>query len=134
MSTTFKLTRQKLVIPESYIEAQIFNYLKSAGIYCWKNDSVGIFDPKRKCYRKSNNPNRINGVSDILGVLPGGILLAVEVKSAKGVVSDDQKKFISAVISLGGIGFVARSVEEVRLKIIPILRTQTTKGDVSNDT
>lgn len=114
----FKLKVQNNIIPESYIEAQIFAYLKGNGIFVWKVDSVGIYDPKRKIFRTNSNPNRIKGVSDIIGVLPGGRILAIEVKNKRGVVSPEQKSFVANVVAHGGLAMIARSVEDVREQIV----------------
>ena len=67
---------------------------------------------------------RINGVSDILGILGSasigadgslglGRLLAIEVKSSKGKATPDQASFLLQVNNRGGLGFIARSVEDV---------------------
>lgn len=43
----------------------------------------------------------------------GGYFLAIECKSAKGRVSDDQKKWLKAMQALGAICIVARSLDDV---------------------
>lgn len=53
------------------------------------------------------------GMSDILGVLPDGRILAIEVKAAKGITTTAQEIFLSHVRARGGCAFVARSVEDV---------------------
>ena len=69
------------------------------------------------------------GMSDIIGVLPRhsmlrfrplpvrqieeGLFLAIEVKSAKGSVTLEQKAFLQLVIGAGGKAFVARTVNDV---------------------
>jgi len=68
---------------EKPIENAILAYLNFSGILAWKNQTVGIYDPVKKIYRKSRNIYHISGVSDILGVLPDGIFLAIEVKVEK---------------------------------------------------
>lgn len=50
--------------------------------------------------------------SDILGIMPSGKLLAIEVKTPSGRVSEGQQDFINMVNSHGGVAFVARSVQE----------------------
>lgn len=107
--------------PEKKIENEILSFLKMIGVYCWKNNSVGVFDPVKKVYRKPNNIHHINGVADILGVM-GGRFLAIEVKSPKGVISPEQRIFIARVNEEGGIAFVARSVKQAAdqlLKFFP---------------
>jgi hypothetical protein len=53
------------------------------------------------------------GCPDILGQLPCGRLLAVEVKRPSGRVSEDQASFISKAANSGAVAFVARSVDDV---------------------
>lgn len=105
------------IIPEKIIENHVLQFLFKRGIFAWKNQSVGIFDPIRKIYRKSNNPFHIKGVSDVLGILPGGRLLAIEVKSKVGRPSPEQILFIDKINKSGGLAFIARSVEEVEERL-----------------
>lgn len=97
--------------PERIIENQIFAYLKAHGIFCWKTDSVGLYNPTRKVFMKSHNPHRIKGVADIIGILPDGRMLAIEVKSPKGYPSKDQKEFIANITARGGLAFISRSLD-----------------------
>jgi hypothetical protein len=54
------------------------------------------------------------GVSDILGVLPGGRALAVEVKRPGGKPTPSQADFLREVSQAGGLALVITSVEEIR--------------------
>lgn len=100
-------------LPESVIEQQIFHYLRGRGIICFKSIQAGFFDPVRKTFRKQNSPYFRKGVSDILGLLPDGRFMAIEVKSRYGKVSPEQNQFIYDVNKSGGIAFIARSVQDV---------------------
>lgn len=94
---------------EKDIENRILRFCNVAGIFAWKVQSVGIYDAKKKAFRKSHNPYHINGVSDIGAVFKGrGI--ACEVKDEKGTLSKDQRIYIAKFNDSGGIGFVARSL------------------------
>lgn len=104
----------KRVIPEKAIENHILRWLSLNGIFAWKNQSVGIFDPVKKIYRKSNNPYHIKGVSDIIGILSDGRFLAIEVKSKTGKPSPEQINFIKQINDSGGKAFIARSLEDVQ--------------------
>lgn len=53
------------------------------------------------------------GCPDIIGQLKDGRFLAVEVKRPSGDVSPDQAAFLEMVRKNGGVGFVARRVEDV---------------------
>lgn len=58
------------------------------------------------------------GTSDIIACSPQGRFVAIEVKTDKGVVSTLQKCFLNYVIEMGGIGFVARSLEDVEAYLL----------------
>ncbi len=98
---------------EKEIENSILHFLNSfLGVTCWKNQSVGIYDPVKKVYRKSYNKYHFKGVSDILGVIQGKFL-AIEVKSETGKLTPEQKAFIMKINEDGGVAFVARSLQDV---------------------
>lgn len=100
-------------LTEKQIENDILRYLKLTGYFVFKIKSVGTFDPKLGRFRRSS-PMYMKGVSDILGILPDGRFLAIEVKSEKGRVSPVQAIFIDEIISRGGVAFVARSLSDVQ--------------------
>ena len=56
----------------------------------------------------------INGVCDILGILPDGRFLGIEVKTQKGVPSENQLNFIKQIIANNGVAFIARSIDETQ--------------------
>jgi hypothetical protein len=55
----------------------------------------------------------LKGVSDILGVLEGGRLLAVECKAPQGKVTPDQEWFLAEVIRRGGLAGVVRCIADL---------------------
>lgn len=104
---------KSVTIPEKTVEQNILQYLATIkDCFAWKNHTVGVFDPKKKVFRMPRNRFQIRGVSDILGIYKGRPL-AIEVKSAKGKVSPEQKDFLNKFAEMGGLCFVARSVEDV---------------------
>jgi len=106
-----------MATPEKAIETSILRYLNTLpGGFFWKNNQTGVWDPKRKVFRKSKNIYAINGVADILGCYHGKFI-AIEVKSEKGRLSDSQKRFIENIEKVGGIAFVARGAKEAAEKI-----------------
>jgi hypothetical protein len=56
----------------------------------------------------------INGVADIIGLLPGGRFLAVECKSSRGRQSDAQRAFQLMVERSGGLYIIARDIEDLK--------------------
>ena len=103
--------KKKYQSKEKQIQNLILDWLKAKGIFCWQNDSVGIYDPVKKIFRRKAK-HALNGVSDILGCWHGRFF-AIEVKSAKGQVSDAQAEFMRNIELAGGIAFEARSLEDV---------------------
>lgn len=97
---------------EKEIENEILCFLNEIGIFAWKNQSVGIYDERKKCYRRPKNRHHIKGVSDIIGILPSGRFIGIEVKSESGRASEDQLKFITRANDRNGLCFISRSVEQ----------------------
>ena len=85
-------------LSEKVITKQIMAWLKWNGFFVWKQWQGPMSKP---------------GVSDILGVLPDGRFLAVEVKTRKGRLTRHQEAFLAAVNQMGGLAFVARSLDDV---------------------
>lgn len=107
------MTGAELKLPsESEIKRDIVHFLKLNGVLCWTNISTGIYDPKRKIFRKMNGYGMRKGVADILGIYKGKFL-AIEVKSKRGVPTEEQLAFLEDVNRHNGIGFVARSLTDV---------------------
>lgn len=91
---------------------QILDYLFLQGIYAWRQNSTGLFDPRKGIYR----PAAKKGVSDILAIVPPtGRLLAIEVKVGKDRLRPEQEGFLRSVQDMGGLAFVARDFEQTVL-------------------
>lgn len=105
-------------ISEKEIETSILAYLEHLpGCYAWKNQSVGVYDPVQKKFRKSKSKYSINGVSDILGIY-NERFLAIEVKSPTNKKRNiQQDTFINCINAMGGIAFYATSIDEVKNKL-----------------
>lgn len=96
---------------ESRIQTAILKKLQSSGVLCWRNNNQATYDNRLGGYR--HNPYARRGVSDILGVLPGGKHLEIEVKGPDGKQSPDQAVHEKRVTELGGVYILARSVKDV---------------------
>lgn len=105
---------------EKQIELQILNFLKTVGIFVFKIDRQGTYDSVKKVFRSNKNPHKIKGVSDIIGIV-GGRFLAIEVKAEKGYLTPEQRLFLVKVNEEGGIGFVARSLDQCINQLLPHL-------------
>jgi hypothetical protein len=102
---------KSILMKESEITKAILSELKSMNIFAWKHWSGAVSK---------------KGISDILGVLPGGRFLAIEVKANSGKLTDHQSQFLDDVSQAGGLAFVARSIEDIRneLEKLDILPSQ----------
>ena len=98
---------------EASIQRLILEFLSGIGIYCWRNNNAGIFDPRTGKYR-SPGKFSIPGVSDIFGFHKGKFF-AIEVKKQGSNPTQAQKDFMEAVRINGNIAFVARSIGDVKL-------------------
>lgn len=78
----------------------------------WRQNS-GTF--KNEYHGKTHwiRANTARGMSDIMGILKGGRMFAIEVKSEKGRIHDHQQEFLDQINASGGLAFVARSVDDV---------------------
>lgn len=82
---------------EKHITQAIRGLLRSLNIFHWKEHGGLGSAP---------------GVPDIVGCYQGR-MLAIEVKTDRGRVSEHQQRFIDSINAAGGLAFVARSVDDV---------------------
>jgi hypothetical protein len=97
---------------ESDIQKTILDFLKLNDIFVYPSKAAGVSideGGKKRFYRTG-----IPGLPDITGVLEGGIALYIEVKRPGKKLSGVQSEFIGNVNDLGGVAFVATSIEDVR--------------------
>lgn len=97
------------------------DYLKLRNIFAWRNNTTGVFDPVKKKFRTFTG---LKGVSDILGILPDGTLLAIECKMPGGKLTPEQKAFLQNIVDRNGIIGVANSVADVAAVIDVFLAMQ----------
>lgn len=104
------------VLTESEILAQCYNWLLRNGVFCWRNNT-GAHKTEAGHYVRYGAP----GSPDIIGILPNGRFIGVEIKSAKGKQSKDQKIFQRRVEKWNGIYIIARSIDDCEKFIKPLL-------------
>lgn len=97
---------------EQDIQNEILKYLTSRGYTCWRQNTAGIYDTRTNRFRK---PSRfaVNGVSDII-VLSEGKAYFIEVKTPKGIQSEDQRLFQEFVERADCEYLLARSLADVQ--------------------
>ncbi len=96
---------------EADIQRQILDYLRACRIFAWRNNTRTVFVAGRPL------KFGIIGGGDIIGILPGGRFLSIEVKTPKGTTAkkraEAQGQFKVAINECGGVAITAHSVEEV---------------------
>jgi len=99
---------------EKEVERTILEYLNSSKLgFFFKINTGGIWDAKRQVFRKPHSKFIIKGVSDILGILNDGRMVAIEVKrkQTKNQATEDQLRFLHVIEMHGGVSGVAWDVE-----------------------
>jgi hypothetical protein len=94
--------------PENRIKAEVLKYLKLWQIKAWSNPSGAVRIRPGKFMSFG-----LKGSSDILGVLPGGKILAIECKAKGGRMSPEQRQFLAEIRNLGGMAIVAKSWTDI---------------------
>ena len=92
---------------EGQIQDRIRLVLSDAGIVAWRNNT-GFDEQRRVRY------GLCVGSSDLIAILPGGRFAAIEIKTATGRLSKEQRMFAELVTLKGGVFVVLRSEEEAR--------------------
>jgi penicillin-binding protein-related factor A (putative recombinase) len=102
------------MVKEKKIESDILRWLNlQPSTFAFKVNTIGIFDPIKKIYRKNRNPYLIKGTHDIIGVCQGRFF-SIEVKSDKGKLTEDQYLFgLKVRQSQGECLMVAQSLDQV---------------------
>lgn len=102
---------------ETEIVRSILDYLAfRPDIFCWRNNT-GSFVLKGEGGSNRFFRAGLKGSADILGIIRGGRMIAIEVKRPGGKLSDDQSYFLERINKLGGIAFVATSIDDVETMI-----------------
>jgi hypothetical protein len=94
--------------PEGRIKAAVLRYLQRRGVFCWNNPTGAAQTAPGRWVSFGKK-----GSADIIGILPGGRFLAVEVKAPQGRLSAEQREFLERVSALGGMAVVAKSAADV---------------------
>lgn len=98
---------------EADVLRDCLTWLALHGVFAFRVNSgafAGVHKGKRRFVRFNSEP----GLSDVLGILPDGRFLAVEVKRPGGPgPTPEQLSFLDRVRQLGGVGLVVRSVEDL---------------------
>ena len=107
-----KPKRKSKRLPEAKVGDAVDKFMREYGAYMRTIKSDGRKLPNGKWI-----PSRQGrGISDRIGVLPGGRFIAIELKAPgkKNTATEEQINFLEKVIHTGGCGVVADSVDCVQ--------------------
>jgi len=106
--------------PEGKVLRSCLSYLTLRGIAHWRINVIGTPIPGG-----GFRPSGSKGIADIIGVLPGGRALAVEVKSEAGRQSEPQREFERKWTNAGGVYLIVRSAAELNACLSRVRSTLT---------
>lgn len=117
-----KPTKRKGKTPEAKVKADVEKYLATIGALSLRTGAglMVVGDRKFSMGR--------SGCSDLTVLLPGGLWLSVETKSASGTPSDLQRRYGEKVAALGGLFVVARSRDDVRAALVARFGEELVRG------
>jgi len=95
-------------LKEREIQAQILAWLEAWGFFAWR-----VYLGPRMIGKQLMAKNPMAGFPDIAGVFPDGRLFVIEVKSARGSLSEDQERWLERLSARSVLAVVARSVQDV---------------------
>jgi hypothetical protein len=91
----------------------IISDLNSRGHLAWNNNTMGVWDQERRCFRKNKDRTAI-GTADIVCCLKGGRYLELEVKTGQDKQSVQQQMHEIAVKQRGGLYFVVKDFDQYK--------------------
>jgi len=89
---------------EFEIQRAILGYLKAKKIFAKRMEIRGLHKGRK---------NPATGCPDIIGVLPNGRALMIEVKTKKGKLSEEQEDWLHASADAGALVVIATSLDDV---------------------
>jgi len=102
---------------EKDIQRVVLQWLALAGVFAFRVNSGGMRWRDTKGKSRYMQFNGAEGCSDVVGVLPDGRALFVEVKRPGGKATEKQLGFLAAAQTAGAVAVVATGVEDLRGKL-----------------
>lgn len=103
-----KIPLKELIKKEKEIQKEIMEWLNNNNVFHYRQNS-GVFFINGRMIRAG-----VTGISDIVGVLNGGVAFYIEVKKYGGKVSENQKSFLERAKNAGAITVVAYCLDDVK--------------------
>ena len=94
-----------MALSEKQLENIILDWLNTMrNCFAFKINTTGVYDPRKKVFRKNNGKHIHRGTCDILGEYDGKFF-GIEVKAGYNKPSDDQIIFMNLIKRGGGVAF-----------------------------
>lgn len=103
-------------ILEKEIQKAVCEFLRFKGYFVWKQNNIAVhksYTGKNGVARNRFIPSTMPGLSDIVGIGPGGRFMAIEVKRPGGELSSNQEYFLGKVKEKKGLAGVVHSIDEI---------------------
>ena len=95
---------------ENKIQKEILQTVQKMGLaFIWRNNQIPV---------KGRRFVGLKGVPDLIGILPCGTFIGIEVKTPKGKLTRCQEQFRDDCMKNNGLYIVARSVNDVLEKLV----------------
>ena len=106
------LPKRKNKKPERKLQGEMLAWLSARGCFVFPLESRAVYSVAAGRFLESQT--RV-GASDILGLTPDGLFLAVEVKARgrRSTLRDSQRIFLESVLSRGGFAVCSDSIEHL---------------------
>ena len=106
----------KRATPESVILKSCLARLEAMGAFVWRQNQ-GAMTGEHKGKRWFMRFASADGISDIIGVLPTGQMVAVECKRPGGKATDKQMRFLERVSDCGGCAILTDDPDEMEAEV-----------------
>lgn len=98
---------------EADIVRDCLEMLRSRGIYAWRQNGGGKTEKDAGGRKHFVRFAAVPGISDIIGLLPGGRLLAIECKRPGETPTEHQHAFLSAIRRRGGLALLITDARDL---------------------
>jgi len=103
----------KIKLSEADIQRAILDYISLTPHFAFRVNTQGVPIRDDSGEISGFRPSPMKGIADILVCMSDGRFAAIEVKSAKGKVSEEQMAFLQEVDNRGGLAIIAHSLDDV---------------------
>lgn len=112
-SNAVDVVKKKIVLQQSTNELtqSVIKYMTVRGFKVWRQNNGGVYDPTKRVFRKNSSTP---GISDVIGFRKkDALFVALEIKTGKDKLSDEQIQFLKDVNDAGGIGIEVRCIDDI---------------------